>query len=102
MVAGRDIKKGSYSPPLSSSLSVPPNQAVLIYDALRDRSVPTALIMYKGEQHGFRSAASIRSAYDSELYFYGKVLGFAPAGIADDVELPDVKNVVSVPQVSVE
>lgn len=58
--------------------------------------MPTALIMYAGEQHGFRKADSIRSAYDSELFFYGKVLGFKPSGIGEDVQLPDVKNVVSV------
>lgn len=82
---------------------VPPNQAQLIYDALRERGVPTALIMYKGEQHGFRGAAAIRSAYDAELFFYGAVLGFQPRGIAaDEVELPDVKNVVKAPRVSVE
>ena len=31
---------------------VPPNQATGIYDALKARGVPTALIMYEGEQHG--------------------------------------------------
>lgn len=30
----------------------------------------------QGEQHGFRKAASIRSALEGELYFYGRVLGF--------------------------
>jgi dipeptidyl aminopeptidase/acylaminoacyl peptidase len=76
---------------------VPPNQATLIHDKLKARGVPTALIMYEGEQHGFRKAANIRSAYDSELWFYGKVLGFEPQGIEAGVRLPDgIANLVSV------
>ncbi|KIY96663.1 peptidase [Monoraphidium neglectum] len=55
---------------------VPPEQAEVMHKALLDRGVPTALVMYKGEQHGFRSAAAIRSALEGELFFYGKVLGF--------------------------
>lgn len=33
-------------------------------------------VVLQGEQHGFRKAASIRSALEGELYFYGRVLGF--------------------------
>ena len=52
---------------------VPPNQAVIMHEALAKRGVPTALVMFAGEQHGFRSAPNIRAAMDGELYFYGKV-----------------------------
>ena len=52
---------------------VPPNQAVIMHEALAKRGVPTALVMFKGEQHGFRSAPNIRAAMDGEFYFYGKV-----------------------------
>ncbi len=52
---------------------VPPNQAVIMHEALAERGVPTALVMFAGEQHGFRSAPNIRAAMDGELYFYGKV-----------------------------
>eukprot|EP01052_Picozoa_sp_SAG31_P028425 SAG31_NODE_2744_length_5150_cov_4.544249_8_plen_102_part_00 len=31
--------------------------------------------MFEGEQHGFRVAANIRRALDTELEFYGKVFG---------------------------
>ena len=51
---------------------VPPNQAVIMHEALAKRGVPTALVMFAGEQHGFRSAPNIRAAMDGELYFYGK------------------------------
>jgi hypothetical protein len=54
---------------------VPPEQAEVMHRALLGAGVPTALVMYKGEQHGFRSAAAIRSALEGELYFYGKARG---------------------------
>jgi len=31
-----------------------------MYDALRERGLTTALVMFEGEQHGFRQAANIR------------------------------------------
>lgn len=52
---------------------VPPNQAVIMHKALAERGLPTALVMFKGEQHGFRAAPNMRAALDGELYFYGKV-----------------------------
>jgi dipeptidyl aminopeptidase/acylaminoacyl peptidase len=64
---------------------VPPEQAEMIADALESNGIPHALITYEGEDHGFRDAKNIVHSLESELAFYGKVFGFAPA---DD--LPDV------------
>ena len=55
---------------------VPPNQAEMIVDALRGKGVPVAYVAFAGEQHGFRQAANIRRALDSELSFYAQVFGF--------------------------
>ena len=54
---------------------VPPNQAVMMHEALLKKGIPTCLKMYEGEQHGFRKAENIEDALDSELAFYGKVFG---------------------------
>ncbi|PSC76207.1 dipeptidyl aminopeptidase acylaminoacyl peptidase [Micractinium conductrix] len=62
---------------------VPPNQAEEMFAALTARGIPTALVLFEGEQHGFRQAPNIRRALDGELYFYGRVLGFQPALPAD-------------------
>jgi dipeptidyl aminopeptidase/acylaminoacyl peptidase len=56
---------------------VPPNQAEMIVNALRAKRVPVAYVTFAGEQHGFRQAANIRKALDSELSFYAQVFGFA-------------------------
>jgi dienelactone hydrolase len=58
---------------------VPPNQSERIYEALRAKGVPVALLTFEGEGHGFRSAESRIRALEAELAFYGRVLGFAPA-----------------------
>ena len=60
---------------------VPPNQSEKIVNALRERQVPVAYLLFDGEQHGFRRAENIRRALDAELSFYAQVLGFTlPAG----------------------
>jgi acetyl esterase/lipase len=59
---------------------VPPNQSELIYNALRVRGVPVAMLTFAGEGHGFRKVESSIRALEAELYFYGRVLGFEPAG----------------------
>ena len=68
---------------------VPPEQAELISAALTENGIPHAHITYEGEDHGFRQAENIIHSLESELAFYGKVLGFTPA---DD--LPEVPMVV--------
>lgn len=68
---------------------VPPNQAELMHAALLKKKIPTALKMYQGEQHGFRQAANIEDALNSELYFYSRVFGFSPA---DELEPFPIDN----------
>jgi dipeptidyl aminopeptidase/acylaminoacyl peptidase len=55
---------------------VPPNQAQLMVNALREKGIPVAYLLFKGEQHGFRKAENIKRALDAELYFYSKIFGF--------------------------
>ncbi|WP_210749831.1 S9 family peptidase [Nocardia vermiculata] len=60
----------------SEDAVVPPNQSQMIVDALRERRIPVAYLLFEGEQHGFRRSENIRKALDSELSFYGQVFGF--------------------------
>lgn len=70
---------------------VPPNQAEMIVDALRSKGVPVAYVAFEGEQHGFRQAANIRRALDSELSFYAQVFDFTlPA--SEKIEPVPVQN----------
>src|SRR5690606_41672518 len=63
---------------------VPPNQAELMVDALRERGLPVAYLAFEGEYHGFRRAETNRRAREAELDFYGRILGFTPA---DEMEI---------------
>lgn len=67
---------------------VPPNQAELLVNALRDKGLPVAYLTFAGERHGFRKADSIRRALDAELHFYSQVFGFALPGADGDAEPP--------------
>jgi len=58
---------------------VPPNQAQMMFDAVKAKGLPAMYVLFEGEQHGFRKAENIRTALDGEFYFFGKVLGFEPA-----------------------
>ena len=60
---------------------VPPDQARAMADAVRAKGLPVALLMFAGEQHGFRKTESIVRCLEAELSFYGEVFGFAPAGV---------------------
>ena len=68
---------------------VPPSQAEVMVEALRAKRLPYAYLLFEGEQHGFRMAASIERSYEAELSFYGQVLGFEPA---DDIPVLPIEN----------
>ena len=68
---------------------VPPNQANMMADALRAKGLPVALVLYEGEQHGFRRAENIRRSLEGELYFYSRVFGFP---LADPIEPLPIEN----------
>ena len=48
--------------------------------------MPVAYLTFEGEQHGFRKAENILPRR-AELYFYGRVFGFAPADGFGDLVL---------------
>ncbi|MBS0445971.1 MAG: S9 family peptidase [Proteobacteria bacterium] len=69
--------------------AVPPGQAEAMYAAVRAKSLPVAYLLFAGEQHGFRRAETIRRVFEAELYFYGRVFAFRPAG---DIEPVPIDN----------
>ncbi|MHB8283360.1 MAG: S9 family peptidase [Caulobacteraceae bacterium] len=69
---------------------VPPNQAQMIVGALRARGAPVAYIEFAGEGHGFRKAENTIRATEAELYFYGRVFGFTPAGDLPKVQIENL------------
>ena len=62
---------------------VPPSEAERIVDALFERRIPHAYLLYPGEDHGFRGHDAIIRSFGAELSFYAQVFGFEPA---DDIE----------------
>jgi len=66
---------------------VPPSQAETMAAALAANGVPHAYLAFAGEQHGFRMAETSIRCLESELYFYGRIMGFEPAGEPQPVEI---------------
>ena len=68
---------------------VPPNQAELMYEAVKAKGLPVAHVTFEGEDHGFRKAETIKRTYDAELSFYAEVFGFE---LSDPVEPVEIAN----------
>ncbi|MBX3091518.1 MAG: S9 family peptidase [Cryobacterium sp.] len=64
---------------------VPPSQSEAFRDALVRKGIPHAYLAYAGESHGFRKAETIIHSIESELSFYGQIMGFETP---DTPELP--------------
>lgn len=66
---------------------VPPNQAEMMFQAIKQKGLPVAYISFEQEAHGFRIAENIKKALDSEFYFYSRVFGFEPADHLEEIEI---------------
>jgi dipeptidyl aminopeptidase/acylaminoacyl peptidase len=69
---------------------VPPNQAEMMYAAVKAKGLPVAYVPFEGEQHGFRKAENIKRSLDGELYFYSRVFGFDLADKVDPVHIDNL------------
>jgi dipeptidyl aminopeptidase/acylaminoacyl peptidase len=68
---------------------VPPAQAEVIVEALKQRGIPYAYISFEGEGHGFRKAENIKRALEAHVSFLAQVFGFDPA---DEIEPIAIEN----------
>jgi dipeptidyl aminopeptidase/acylaminoacyl peptidase len=71
---------------------VPPNQAEMMVEALRQKGLPVAYVAFEGEQHGFRKAENIKRALDGELYFYSRIFNFELADQVEPVTIENLRN----------
>ncbi|CAM6087845.1 unnamed protein product [Calypogeia fissa] len=69
---------------------VPPNQARLVYDAVKAKGLPVALIEYEGEQHGFLKAENIKNTLEQEMTFFARLIG--GFRVADDITPIHIDN----------
>jgi dipeptidyl aminopeptidase/acylaminoacyl peptidase len=74
---------------------VPPNQAEMMYEAVKTKGIPVAYVPFEGEQHGFRQKENIIRAIEGELYFLSRVFNFP---LAQAVEPIDIANEAALPR----
>ncbi len=71
---------------------VPPSQAEKMVSALKRKGIAVSYVSFENEQHGFRHASTIKTALDSELYFYSVILGFNPADTVTKIHIDNIGN----------
>ena len=71
---------------------VPPNQAEMMFEAVRAKGLPTAYVPFEGEQHGFRRSENIERALEAELYFYSRVFEFEPADAIEPLRIENLPD----------
>ena len=69
---------------------VPPDQSERMVHAVHAKGLPVAYLAFEGEQHGFRRAETIVRCLEAELYFYGAVLMFEPAGPLTPIQIDNL------------
>jgi dipeptidyl aminopeptidase/acylaminoacyl peptidase len=76
---------------------VPPSQAEEIVDALWEKHLPHAYLLFPGEDHGFRAAENIIRSFEAELSFYGQIFGFTPADRFEPVKVEFLESASAPP-----
>jgi dipeptidyl aminopeptidase/acylaminoacyl peptidase len=74
---------------------VPPSQSEMMYKSLVERKIPTAYLLYKGEQHGFRKAPNIKRSLEAQLYFFAKILKIPLSEKIEPVEIANFEATCS-------
>ncbi|CAN1197445.1 Dipeptidyl peptidase family member 6 [Linum perenne] len=69
---------------------VPPDQARKIYEALKKKGLPVALVEYEGEQHGFRKAENIKFTLEQQMVFFARLVGHF--NVADKITPIKIEN----------
>ncbi|KAK6245298.1 hypothetical protein SCA6_008388 [Theobroma cacao] len=69
---------------------VPPDQARKIYQALKEKGLPVALVEYEGEQHGFRKAENIKFTLEQQMVFFARLVG--RFNVADEITPIKIDN----------
>lgn len=69
---------------------VSPDQARKIYQALKEKGLPVALVEYEGEQHGFRRAENIKFTLEQQMVFFARLVG--RFDVADEVTPVNIDN----------
>ena len=69
-----------------------PSQAESMVNALREKQLPVAYVLFDGEQHGFRKAENIRKSLDGQFYFFSKLFHFQMADTVEPILIENFKE----------
>ncbi|CAF1052796.1 unnamed protein product [Adineta ricciae] len=69
-----------------------PSQAEIMVNALREKHLPVAYVLFDGEQHGFRKAENIRRSLDGQFYFFSRIFHFQMADRVEPIEIENLSD----------
>ncbi|XP_058088673.1 uncharacterized protein LOC131235501 [Magnolia sinica] len=67
-----------------------PDQARKIHLALKKKGLPAALVVFEGEQHGFRKAENIKFTLEQQMLFFARMVGHFQ--VADEISPIRIDN----------
>jgi dipeptidyl aminopeptidase/acylaminoacyl peptidase len=67
-----------------------PAQSQVMFDAVRGKGLPAALLEFAGEGHGFRRSETLQRTLEAELYFFSRILRFSPAETLEPVPITNL------------
>ncbi|CAB4004974.1 S9 family peptidase [Paramuricea clavata] len=70
-----------------------PNQAEMMFNAVKEKGIPCCYVLYEGEQHGFRKSENIIATLEGEFCFFAKVFGYEPADIECKLNIENLESV---------
>jgi dipeptidyl aminopeptidase/acylaminoacyl peptidase len=69
-----------------------PSQAEIMVNALREKHLPVAYILFEGEGHGFRKAENVQKSLDGQFYFFSKIFHFQMADSVEPIPIENLPN----------
>jgi dipeptidyl aminopeptidase/acylaminoacyl peptidase len=73
-------------------LVVPKNQSETLFKTLKDKRIPTAYLLFKGERHGFCKSETLKATLSGELYFYRTILHIPSNEPLDPIKIENWEN----------
>uniref|UniRef100_A0A915CHM1 Acyl-peptide hydrolase n=2 Tax=Parascaris univalens TaxID=6257 RepID=A0A915CHM1_PARUN len=71
---------------------VPLSQSISLHNVLKARGVPTMLLVFPDEGHGFRGTKAIKDSLVGSFYFFCRVLGIKLSFVTNEMKIDNLKG----------
>ncbi|XP_047494050.1 acylamino-acid-releasing enzyme 2-like [Penaeus chinensis] len=71
---------------------VPPNQAIEMFQLLKGKGLPAAIMLFEGESHGFLKAENRKTALEAEIFFFSQVFNFTLGDVTSNLTIENLSS----------